>query len=51
VDRKQEFGMNLLIITVAVIVWLIAKLVGRSADRKSLTPEDRAKIQRLTGGK
>jgi hypothetical protein len=26
--------MNLLIITVAVIVWLMAKLVGRSAERK-----------------
>jgi hypothetical protein len=43
--------MNLLIITVAVIVWLMAKLVGRATERKPVTPEDRAKIQWLTGGK
>jgi len=44
--------MNLLIInTVPVSVWLIATFVGRSDERKPLTPEDRAKIQRLTGGK
>src|SRR5262245_23564408 len=37
--------MNVLIITVAVIVWLMAKLVGRSAERKPWLREIETRLQ------